>query len=76
MPQVVSPHTGRVVASISADLYVDFLDEIFIEEKTLYEALGDLKEEYRAKVSKYIIHRLAEVDPGWVELATAPPKDH
>lgn len=65
MPKVVNQATGKTIVEIDGNLLEDFFDEIFIEEKTLEEVLRDYKPAMRTKISKYIIHRLAEVDPGY-----------
>lgn len=56
---------GNMLVELPEDLLRDFYDEVFIEEKSLLQTLMDYKPEAREQISKYIIHRLAMVDPGY-----------
>ena len=57
--------TGEVLA-IEDRLLEDFFDEALIEEKDLKQILDDYTPEAREQISDYIIHRLAEVCPGYL----------
>jgi hypothetical protein len=70
MAIVYGPSKGLIIAYVDDDLLKDFFDEIYIEGKSLIQALMDYDDDPREKLSAYIIARLAEVDPGYM-----PPVD-
>lgn len=71
MPEVVEVIRGKLKKHyLPDDLYKDFLDEclgISVDETPdIGEYLDTLSPRARKTLNDYIIHRLAEVDPGYV----------
>lgn len=68
MPRVVDVN-GNTLASVDDELYQDFFFDTLMSDEAWYDVAGylqDLKPTERLNLSRYIVERLAEVDPGHV----------
>jgi hypothetical protein len=67
MPKVHFGSEGNETHEVDDDLYMWFLDEVLIEEKSIEETINSIIDpEHQRTLNNYIIYRLAEVDPGYV----------
>lgn len=63
---MVFDRSGKKICDIDGRLLRDFFEEVLVHDKSIEDVLASYNHPSREALNKYIIHRLAEVDVGYI----------